>query len=243
MPSKLLVTSNSNINLIKDFDLFSGCEIMMVDSPPNKTNFRRFSGDVFALGGGSVIDTAKIVSGDKPCYAIPTNASGACSTSHACVWTKKEKIDVKTPIPILIDLYKYMDIKLDEVNQYRTITDLCCHLLESYNSIKCTEESSSYVMMARQRLLNFQYDNDIASLIEAGVYGGKAIEITGTNFMHAMSYILTLEHGLCHGDALRAVLDKDDRFDWQDITMKSTRYKKSQEVTSQWKKLDLGIAL
>ena len=41
---------------------------------------------VIEVGGGSVIDRAKIISKNKRCITVPTTAAGASMTSYATIW-------------------------------------------------------------------------------------------------------------------------------------------------------------
>jgi alcohol dehydrogenase class IV len=190
----------------------------------------RYHGNVFALGGGSVIDKAKLVAFPKPCFAIPTNASGACMTSHAVIWEKDAKVDFKTPVPILAD-YIFLPIKLSRKNIERTFYDCLCHIIESFNSKNATYSSKAFCRIALKKLVKFLINRDVHTLIEAGNAAGMAIEITGTNFIHAVSYVYTLDYGMCHGDALKAAMNLPDDPNAQDILWKAKKYRKFFEST------------
>ena len=61
----------------------------------------------------------------------------------------------------------------------------------------------------------------VVDLIRAGRLGGKAIEITGTNLLHSLSYPMTGIYGVSHGRALGYFLPKISKFmgvDVSDIT-------------------------
>ena len=49
-------------------------------------------------------------------------------------------------------------------------------------------------------------------MINAGHIAGKAIEITGTNLLHSLSYPLTGHYGISHGIALGYFLPKISKF-------------------------------
>src|SRR3990167_9493283 len=235
MRSRLLVTSLSNLALLKKYPYLLPLEqfkrIKIVTAPPSKKE-KPFNGVVIGLGGGSVIDTAKLIAGKRPCYAIPTNASESCVTSHACIWTKTRKIDVKCPKPILLTSYKLMPIHLSEKSKERTMYDCTCHILESRNSKKANKWSEQCCKRAEMFLLRYCIKDNVNDLIEAGIWAGHAIEITGTNFIHAISYIFTLEQGMCHGDALKEALNIKGRKDWMAIIDRaSKRYPKFYEST------------
>lgn len=229
MKSNLLVTSNSNKPLvsllgIKDFD------ILIIDRKLTEVLKPKKYKAVYAFGGGSVIDAAKMLAGKKPCYAIPTTASGASCTSHAVVWGK-EKIDVPTKVPVLLYMYKSINFTLPQKVIRRTIFDCMCHILESRYSKKATDTSLMHCASAERMLMKYLLTNDVIDLIDAGNYAGRAIEITGTNFLHAISYVLTLDENIEHGDALREALEIHDRYNKKDVLRKAKKYKKFYETS------------
>ncbi len=229
MQSEIWVASNSSVPLLRN-GIGIDCPLVLVNKPPNRIP-KVFRGKVFALGGGSVIDYAKMLAGDNPCYVCPTTASGAAMTSHAVIWTKKEKKDIKTPRPILMSDYKTIPIVLRETTIHRTMFDCGCHIIESRYSTKATKDSLKYCDLAEFQFMKYLVSGRIVNLIEAGNLAGMAIEITGTNYFHAISYVLTLEYGLCHGDALREAWNIKRHKDYQKIIKKASQYKKFHEST------------
>ncbi len=136
---------------------------------------------VLAIGGGAVIDAAKIYAKKtgKFCIAIPTTGAGATETTHAVVWGKSKK-NVKTAKPSTI--LPPFKIKLSKTARINTVYDMLGQLVDYLNV--CT-------------------DNE---LIEVGVYIGKLIEQHPTNLTHPASYPLTLKKGIPHGRAVGMVL-------------------------------------
>lgn len=135
---------------------------------------------MIAIGGGAVIDKAKIEAKKKGKFliAIPTTGAGATETTHAVVWGKTKK-NVKTPKPLtVIPPFK---IKLSKKARINTCYDILGHLIDYLNV--CT-------------------DNEI---VEVGIYMGKLIEQHPTNLTHPKSYPLTLK-GMPHGEAVGRVL-------------------------------------
>ena len=160
--------------------------------------------NVIAIGGGSVIDTAKIIS-MTPIIAIPTTLSGACRTTHAVVWGENRKIDIQTPKPITLFYPEYLkgipdDIWLD------TTVDCVCHAIESKISKKKTQVSEFLASIAIEILKRKNLKN--SDYLNASVLAGDAMEITGTNVIHALSYPITLRYGVPHGRALAYFLPK-----------------------------------
>lgn len=147
-------------------------------SKKNKKYINKF---VLAVGGGTVIDEAKIYAKRhrKICIAIPTTASGASETSHSVVWGK-EKINIPTDIPV--SLHPPFKVKLSRKVRSQTTLDCLGHIVDYLNV--CT-------------------DNE---LIEVGRYAGKLILKRRTNLTHPMSYPLTLRYGVPHGFAVGLAL-------------------------------------
>jgi len=222
------VTSKSNLKFAKYLPFIVDYPIM-VDEPPRTVWVEDRKAQYWALGGGSVIDTAKMLSGRKPCIAIPTTASGSACTSWAVVWGR-DKMSVSCTKPILLELYRKMDIKLSAKVADETYYDCLCHILDSRKSIKATPLSLSYCQIAEEYLHAWISSRKTHYLIDAGNYAGRAIEITGTNFYHAISYVLTLDYGLSHGEALKEALNMNKKYDWNKIIEKAKKYDKFHEV-------------
>ncbi len=156
---------------------------------------------VVGIGGGKVIDYAKVMAGNTRSIAIPTTMTGASATSHAVVWNRetKRKIDIPTEKPILRIELSFLE-SLPKKILKETAYDALGHVLDSYWSKKATKESTrlskrAYSMIMSQIKDNF--DNPV-EWIEAGHIAGCAMEITGTNMIHALSYPLTLIYNIPH---------------------------------------------
>ena len=146
----------------------------------DKENKKHLDNIVIAIGGGGVIDKAKIYAkkNKKHCIAIPTTGAGATETTHAVVWGKTKK-NVNTDKPsTVIPPFK---VELSKKVRRDTCFDIIGHLIDYLNV--CT-------------------DNE---MIEVGIYMGKLIEQHPTNLTHPASYPLTLR-GVPHGEAVGRVL-------------------------------------
>lgn len=137
---------------------------------------------ILAIGGGAVIDKAKIYAKkhNKILIAIPTTGAGASETSHAVIWGKTKK-NIKTDKPISITLP--IKIKLSKQIRRNTTFDILGHIVD---------------------YLNVCSDNE---LIKVGKFAGGLIEQHPTNLTHPASYPLTLK-GIPHGEAVGMVLCK-----------------------------------
>jgi len=163
---------------------------------------------VFGIGGGKVIDYAKIYAVPNRAIAIPTTAAGAASTSHAVYWdTKKKKLNIPTKKPIVLINKKYINLSNEMAKM--TSYDALAHALDSYWSKKATKASKILSIKAFEMVKNQIINNypDKVELIKAGNIAGEAIEITKTNMTHAISYPLTafynIPHGLAAGMAIK----------------------------------------
>jgi alcohol dehydrogenase class IV len=134
------------------------------------------------IGGGKTIDQGKVFAKKNKmiCVAIPTTGAGASETSHAVLWTKNKKKNIKTDKPVSIA--PPFKVKLSKQARRESTFDILGHIVD---------------------YLNVCSDNE---LIELGMHAGKLIEKHPTNLTHPASYPLTLEYGLPHGEAVGAVL-------------------------------------
>lgn len=157
-----------------------GKSITTVKTFVEKINKKNLDSLVLVIGGGAIVDEAKIYAKKhkKHCIAIPTTGAGATETTHACVWGKK-KTNVDTDKPsTVIPPFK---IKLPKKVRSNTCLDMIGHLVD---------------------YLNVCSDNEV---VEAGIFMGKLIEKHSTNLTHPASYPLTLK-GMPHGEAVGKVL-------------------------------------
>jgi alcohol dehydrogenase class IV len=218
------VTSNKTLKILKNNVKYD--EIIIVKEPPKEEVTRKYKGRVIAVGGGSVIDYAKMISRDKPIYAIPTTASGSACTSWSVVWKPDDKVSIKCTVPILCEQYKILGIKLSTNVAESTYYDCKAHLIDSRMNRNANSLSSSYCSIGEDFLKRYEMNNDINDLIEAGNYAGRAIEITGTGLFHALSYIITLEYGVEHGQALKSAMYFDKKYNWNKIINKAKLFEK-----------------
>ena len=191
---------------------------------------------MIAIGGGSAMDVAKSIalfsgmkgdgadgdflrqlSGDYdyskayiPILAVPTTAgTGSEATRFAVIYYNGIKQSVAhddiLPEYVLLraDLLKGLPIG----QRKATAMDALCHSVESYWSVKSTDESRETAKEAISVILKnidgYISGDEEASLqmLKAANLAGKAINITQTTAGHAMCYQLTHIYGLPHGYA------------------------------------------
>jgi len=203
----LIVCSNSTLEYAKSLD----GDILKIEGTPTKEILAfRAKDKIIAVGGGGVIDAAKIIaanSGIEKIMAIPTTASGAVETSHAVYWNGHKKYSIMTPKPTVKtvpDLLKTLPRWIIRATSY----DALSHAVESYWSKYATDISKALALEAYKIIvgqIRWGYP-DLERLIRGGNLAGKAIEITGTNIVHAISYPLTGYYDIPHGLAVGLIL-------------------------------------
>ena len=191
----LLVCSNSTKNLLTDFE-----RVRVVSSAPDISILDEMGTEesVTAIGGGAVIDTAKILS-KNPIHCYPTTAAGSSATSWSVYWDGTKKCSLKRMKPNEITMHLEFAESLPYDMVVETTYDVVSHCLDSVHSKKKVIKSLEYCYYALELIRNKKRNYD---LIRAGHIAGKAIEITGTNLLHSLSYPLTGHYGISHGTAL-----------------------------------------
>ena len=201
----LLVCSKSTRKFLPGYD-----RVRIVTSAPTKDILDEVGTEenVIAVGGGAVIDTAKIIS-KNPITCYPTTAAGSSSTSWSVYWDGTKKCSLKRMLPKDVILNGLFIEDLSEEVIMSTTCDVVSHCLDSMSSIKATDESISY---CKEALHILRTEKDNFGLIKAGDVAGKAIEIAGTNLLHSLSYPLTGHYNVSHGIALGYLLPRLSKF-------------------------------
>jgi len=191
---------------------------------------------IVAIGGGSVIDMAKLIrcyvghhivltgsvkanrvphEQKVPFIAIPTTAgSGSESTHFAVVYVEGSKYSVSHPT--ILPNYVLLIPSLTYGNPpYLTAcsgADALCQAIESYWSVQSTEESRDFARQAIpllwQHLPQAIKNNSEArnKVMFAANMAGRAINTSFTTAAHAYSYGLTTYAGVPHGHAVSLTL-------------------------------------
>jgi alcohol dehydrogenase len=191
---------------------------------------------VVAIGGGSCIDIAKLIRSlvkykihdierlilkpkklikSVPLIAVPTTfGTGSEETSFAVVYINNRKYSLsdKTIKPNHVILDPDLCITVPKKVASSTMLDSFCQSIESLWSVKSNEKSKKYARKSIKIFLkNYQnaYQGKIDAIekmLEASNLSGKAINITTTTAPHALSYPLTIFHGIQHGHAVALTL-------------------------------------
>jgi len=199
---------------------------------------------VIAIGGGSVIDMAKLVNifaanteCDRTDYGIPeikkkgltliavptTSGAGSESTHFAVLYKGNEKFSVAHE-------YIMPDIAVIDPELTYTMTpeltaitgmDALSQAIESYWSVNSTEESkknsSESISIIKKNLaeaVKRPSPENRYEMSRAANLSGKAINIAKTTGPHAVSYAMTSYFGIPHGQAVSITLGEFMKFNY-----------------------------
>ncbi len=148
--------------------------------------------------------------------AIPTTCgSGSEATPFATYWNNGQKysLDHPTLVPDACFLDPNLLLTLPAYQIAATGYDCLCQAIESYWNTAATEESQALskeaIALAYGSIKSATHQADpggLANLQYAAYLAGRAIAITRTTTVHALSYGVTHCLGLCHGHALATLL-------------------------------------
>jgi len=190
---------------------------------------------IIAVGGGTIIDIAKIISiaysngcekveevlSDRTLanrldlIFIPTTAgTGSEATSFAVVYRDKVKISIDhqslLPAYVVLDPLLLRSLPVPILNS--TVLDALAQAIESIWARGGTEESREYAKEAIGLILDhLDKENTIERLSGfqvASHLAGKAINISKTTLPHSISYPVTSHFGVPHGIAVFLTLAK-----------------------------------
>ena len=191
---------------------------------------------VLAIGGGTAIDIAKLVScalasGIETVYAnsatidravtlvaIPTTAgTGSEATHFAVLYIDGVKHSIAHPelLPDACIVDPELLISLPSRVAAHAGLDALCQSIESIWSVNATEESIQYategLQLATEHFENAVCRPDPASrdgMARSAHLSGKAINIGKTTAPHAISYTLTSRYGIPHGLAVALTIGR-----------------------------------
>jgi len=191
---------------------------------------------ILAVGGGSTLDVAKLINvfqahrgnelalatgktkPDKPLapfIAAPTTSgSGSEATHFAVVYVGKEKFSLASHsmLPDRIILEGEFTDGLAGKAFWIPVFDLICQAIESFWSVGANDLSRSYAKSALGiawpilTRTDTVTSDDRSQLLLASHLAGRAINITKTTAPHALSYTLTTNYNIPHGNAVALFL-------------------------------------
>ena len=176
-------------------------EKFIVNHPPTKDtlSLKGSYDNVIAIGGGAVIDTAKILS-NNPIICYPTTAAGATATSHSVYWDGDNKLNFQSYIPKEVKFDpKFIKSLLPNTLQY-TKYDAISHCLD----VMWSKDPNKLNKIDVENTLNKLNDPQIKPIdvIRLGHKAGTFIQKVPTTILHALSYPLTGKYNIPHGKAL-----------------------------------------
>ena len=174
---------------------------------------------IVAVGGGSVIDMAKLIrhivaeKGRKvQLHALPTTAGTGAEATHfavAYIEGKKQSISADDILPDVAVVYPQLTYGNNEYLTACTGFDALAQAIESYWAKGATSESREYSCKALKLLWNQlplllqSPSKQLRDQVAEGAYwAGRAINISTTTAPHAFSYIFTSKYGYPHGHAV-----------------------------------------
>ena len=198
---------------------------------------------ILAVGGGSVIDTAKVVAASNgdfavveqrlssataandtvilPVIAVPTTAgTGSDVTCWATVWDTDRGRKYSLSDPALYPQHAVIDPELTlgapAGLTVSTALDALSHALESLWNVNSNPVSANFAVIAARGILAHlpALVGDLGNLAlrsriaEAALFAGLAFSNTRTALAHAISYGVTLRHGVPHGLACSFTLPR-----------------------------------
>ncbi|MDC0249430.1 phosphonoacetaldehyde reductase [Flavobacteriales bacterium] len=191
---------------------------------------------IMAIGGGSVIDMAKLIkffnnkaepfinqfntrikdSENIPLIVIPTTAgTGSESTHFAVLYVGMNKYSIADSLLLPNHVAIISKLTLSQSAYQKAVSgiDSFSQAIESYWSVQSTQESREYSLDALKLIipslpLVVNGDNqDAHEKMALGAFlAGKAINIAKTTAPHAFSYYLTKRFSLPHGHAVAVFL-------------------------------------
>ena len=168
---------------------------------------------IVAVGGGSVIDMAKLIRHYSQCeiplLAIPTTAgTGAESTQFAVCYIEGIKHSISDPsiLPDMVLLYPPLTYGNSPYLTACTGFDALAQAIEAYWNVNATPESDALALRAIERiyprLISEPTPDNRMMLLLGANDAGRAINITRTTVPHALSYTLTSKYGYPPGHAV-----------------------------------------
>ncbi len=209
---------------------------------------------ILAIGGGAVIDYAKIVSctnykeitfkniflgkvnHDKKfelCVVPTTAGSGAEVTSNAVIYINKQKFSFESLklLPDYFILIPDLVYRLKKKIKASSGFDAISQSIESILSTKSNRKSIQFAKNSLEISLKYYLDflqkpnkTNTLNMCLAANLSGKAINISKTIAPHAVSYPFTSHFGINHGHAVSLTLNKFLVFNYKNIHLSDPNF-------------------
>lgn len=151
-----------------------------------------------------------------PCAAVGTTAGTGSEVTKVSVITIPEGLKKSFHHEDVFPAVSFGDPKytqtLPDIFTRSTAIDALAHCVESYFTRQANEISQCYsirgirIIMEQFKKMLADPEGELSfedreALYNASIYGGLAINVTGTCMPHAMGYMLSEQHGVPHGTA------------------------------------------
>lgn len=155
-----------------------------------------------AVGGGTAIDTTKLIRGIEgdlpPFLAAPTTAgTGAEATRFAVYYDhgRKKSADDERYLPTDALLVPAFAMTQTPYQRASTEFDAYAQAVESLWAVGATDESRAFARKALGLMASGEQ-------MLGSYWAGRAIDISRTTAAHALSYYMTSHYGIPHGHAV-----------------------------------------
>ena len=172
------------------------------DVDAKRTLLPRHVDAYIAVGGGTVIDTTKLLRGLDgelpPFLAVPTTAgTGAEATRFAVYYDqgKKMSADDVRYLPTDQSLIPEFTATQTPYQKASTEFDAYAQAVEALWAVGATDESRGYARKALDLMA-------AGEQMLGSYWAGRAIDISRTTAAHALSYYMTATYGIPHGHAV-----------------------------------------
>ena len=191
---------------------------------------------VIAIGGGRIIDAAKLIStlalskynyesvikGKQkimnkflPLLVMPTTAgTGSEATSFSVVYLKEEKFSVVSEylLPDYVIADSLLVQKMPDYLKVCSLFDAFTQSIESFWSVGATlssrQNAKKSIALISENIQNYLNNEKKTTkyIIKAAYLSGMAINESKTTLPHALSYFLSRRYGIPHGHAVALTL-------------------------------------
>lgn len=218
-PRKILLITSGNamkragvidriLNCLSEYQVTIFDKVKPNPSPETAEQAKQDTDLIIGLGGGSVMDVAKVAAThlDKPCIVIPTTAgTGSEVTPFAALYTPEKKISFtgKYPDVALIDYRLTLTMPKELVAS--TGMDVLSQAIEAYWSIYSTPLTDIHAKRAIElciKNLEASWNGDEKareSMSLAALEAGRAFSQTKTTAVHSVSYPFSVFYKIPHG--------------------------------------------
>ena len=182
---------------------------------------------IMVVGGGATLDFGKILLfnsleefRDLTLLLVPTNFGSAAElTSFATVWDYERGSKLSVELPASVDRSAFYDEDaLRGIGKLQAQVGFLDSVAHSFDSASSRSSNPFLGQIATSNLFNsieiftkFEYLLDYFSICkfqEISMISGACISYTKTSISHALSYWLTLSHGVPHGVAVGWMLQE-----------------------------------